>query len=519
MAWLLPAAGIAAVVALVYYVTSSIRSYLHLRHIPGPRWAAWTDLWLVRGQLSGQLNFTLQSVNEKYGNLARIGRNWVVCGDPDELRRIWGVRSNYKRAYWYRGLRVDPYRDSTFSTLDDAVHDDLRSKLLPGYGGKDVDNLHENIDAQVAGFVKLLEDKYLSVEGVGEGESGNSDKAKNTGGKGIYKTVDLARKVQFFTLDVISVLAFGESFGYLDADFDKFGYIRTTESTVPILMSTAILPWIVDTLQSPYLRPFLPNVRGMVGIGTVMTLAREAVDARYGDHAVVKRDILGSFVAHGLGRDDAEGEAVVQIIAGSDTSATAIRSTLLYIITNPHVYTRLQREIDEGVRAGRISSPISDAEARNFPYLQAVIREGLRMWPPATGLLPKVSKVDDVICGYRVPAGTSVAWAPWTVMRNKAVFGDDCELFRPERWLGVAADHYRVMDQTVMLDFGGGSRYECLGKNIAMIELNKVYVELLRRFDIVLVDPAHPWKSFNAAFFIQSDMNVRITRRAEAVKE
>lgn len=511
MAWLLAAAGVAALVAFVYYVTTSIISYRRLGHIPGPRVAAWTDLWLVRGQLSGQLNFTLQEVNEKYGNLARIGTNWVVCGDPDELRRIWGVRSNYKRAYWYRGLRVDPYRDSTFSTLDDTVHDELRAKLLPGYGGKDVDNLHDIIDAQVAGFVKLLEDKYLAVEG--EGENG-----KNKGEKGTHKTVDLARKVQFFTLDVISALAFGKAFGYLDADFDKFGYIRTTESTVPILMSTAILPWIVDTLQSPYLRPFLPNVRGMVGIGTVMNLAREAVDARYGDHAIVKRDILGSFVAHGLGRDDAEGEAVVQIIAGSDTSATAIRSTLLYIITNPHVYTRLQREIDEGVRAGRISSPISDNEARNFPYLQAVIREGLRMWPPATGLLPKVSKADDVICGYRIPAGTSVAWAPWTVMRNKEVFGDDCELFRPERWMGISADHWRAMDQTVMLDFGGGSRYECLGKNIAMIELNKVYVELLRRFDIMLVDPAHPWKSFNAAFFIQSDMNVRITRREEAVK-
>ncbi|CAK7221886.1 hypothetical protein SBRCBS47491_004682 [Sporothrix bragantina] len=505
MALILVAAAVAAVLAAVYSLLGRIASYRRLAHIPGPRWAAWTDLWLVRGQLSGQLNFTLQAVNEKYGNLARIGRNWVVCGDPEELRRIWGVRSNYKRAYWYRGLRVDPYRDSTFSTLDDAVHDELRAKLLPGYGGKDVDGLHEIIDTQVAGFIKLLESKYLAEE---------PSKKSNAS----YRTVDLARKVQFFTLDVISALAFGNAFGYLEADADKFGYIRTTESTVPILMSTAIMPWIVNLLQSPYLRPFMPNVRGMVGIGTVMNLAKEAVDARYGDQAIVKRDILGSFVAHGLARDDAEGEAVVQIIAGSDTSATAIRSTLLYIITNPHVYVRLQREIDEGVRAGRISSPITDTEARNFPYLQAVIREGLRMWPPATGLLPKVSKTDDVICGHRIPAGTSVAWAPWTVMRNKEIFGDDCALFRPERWMDISAEHFRAMDQTVMLDFGGGSRYECLGKNIAMIELNKVYVELLRRFDIVLVDPAHPWKSFNAAFFIQSDMNVRITRREEAVK-
>ncbi|EPE02891.1 benzoate 4-monooxygenase cytochrome p450 [Ophiostoma piceae UAMH 11346] len=499
-----------SILLATYFVITYIRAYRHLSHIPGPPLAAWTDLWLVRGQLSGQLNFTLLNVNETYGSLARIGSNWVVCSDPNELRRIWGVRSNYKRAYWYRGLRIDPYRDSTFSTLDDTVHDELRSKLLPGYGGKDVDNLHDIIDEQVAGFVKLIEDKYLSV---------TEKQATALGIKPNHVIVDLARKVQFFTLDVISSLAFGKSFGYLEADADKFGYIKTTESTVPVLMSTAILPWFVDTIQSPRLRWMMPNIRSMVGIGTVMTLAQEAVDARYGEKPVVKRDILGSFVAHGLSRDDAEGEAVVQIIAGSDTSATAIRSTLLFLITNPHAYIRLQQEIDNGIRAGRISSPITDTEARQFPYLQAVIREGLRMWPPATGLLPKVSKTDDEICGYRIPAGTSVAWAPWPVMRNKDIFGVDADLFRPDRWMDISTEQYKLMDSTVMLDFGGGSRYECLGKNIAMIELNKAYVELLRRFDIVLVDPAHPWKSFNAAFFIQSDMNVRITRRTEAAFE
>ena len=505
---LLTLAVAGVILVATYHVIAYIRAYRRLSHIPGPPLAAWTDLWLVWGQLSGQLNFTLLRVSDTYGTLARIGCNWVVCSDPNELRRIWGVRSNYKRAYWYRGLRIDPYRDSTFSTLDDTVHDELRSKLLPGYGGKDVDNLHDLIDEQVAAFVRLIEDKYLSV---------TAQQAATLGTKPHHVVVDLARKVQFFTLDVISSLAFGKSFGYLEADADKFGYIKTTESTVPVLMSTAILPWFVRIMQSPRLRWMMPNIRSMVGIGTVMTLAQEAVDARYGEKPVIKRDILGSFVAHGLSRDDAEGEAVVQIIAGSDTSATAIRSTLLFLITNPHAYMRLQQEIDGGIRAGRISSPITDAEARQFPYLQAVIREGLRMWPPATGLLPKVSNTDDEICGYRIPAGTSVAWAPWPVMRNRDIFGDDADLFRPDRWMDISTEQYKLMDNTVMLDFGGGSRYECLGKNIAMIELNKAYVELLRRFDIVLIDPAHPWKSFNAAFFIQSDMNVRITRRTEAV--
>jgi hypothetical protein len=116
-------------------------------------------------------------------------------------------------------------------------------------------------------------------------------------------------------------------------------------------------------------------------------------------------------------------------------------------------------------------------------------------------------------------------------MRNTEIFGADSEIFRPERWIEASEDRRKLMDQTVMLDFASGSRWECLGKNVAMIELNKAYVEvrrtpirclldkskpgeqLLRRFDLTLIDPTNPWTSFNAAFFIQRDYNVRLTRR------
>jgi hypothetical protein len=106
-------------------------------------------------------------------------------------------------------------------------------------------------------------------------------------------------------------------------------------------------------------------------------------------------------------------------------------------------------------------------------------------------------------------------------------------LFHPERWLDIPAAKYRHMDQTVMMEFASGSRWECLGKTVAQIELNKTFVEvryplplfpaplneidhkmqLLRRFDFTMLDPTNPLKWFNAAVFIQSDMNVVVTRR------
>ena len=69
-------------------------------------------------------------------------------------------------------------------------------------------------------------------------------------------------------------------------------------------------------------------------------------------------------------------------MAGSDTTATAIRTTFLYIITTPRVLAKLLAEIS----GATLSSPISDVEAKKMPYLQATIKEGLRIWPPAIGL-------------------------------------------------------------------------------------------------------------------------------------
>ena len=68
------------------------------------------------------------------------------------------------------------------------------------------------------------------------------------------------------------------------------------------------------------------------------------------------------------------------------------------------------------------------------------------------------------------------------------------------------------MDRNMELIFGYG-RFQCLGRNVAFLELDKVFVELLRRFEFRLVDPTDPWKSVNVGIFLQSKMWVRVTRR------
>ncbi|KAM5354971.1 hypothetical protein ACJ41O_001617 [Fusarium nematophilum] len=373
------------------------------------------------------------------------------------------------------------------------VHAAVRSKLAPGYGGKDIDGLHESIDEGISRFIRLIEDKYLSTPTH-------------------HRPVDFARKTQYMTLDIISKIAFGEPFGFMDHDKDFYGYIKTTEDTVPMMQMFALIPWLIKLLQSPLCKALMPSERDAVGLGPIMATAKRVVGERFGPEAVDRRDMLGSFVRHGLEQREAESESLVQIIAGSDTTATVLRTLMAHVATNPTIYRCLQDEIDAAAGNRRISSPVTDTEARALPFLQGCIKESLRIWPPITGIMPRVSDRDATICGVRIPAGTNVAWSARAVMRNEDVFGVDAAIFRPDRWLEANSDQLQSMENTIELCFGQG-RWGCLGKPIALIELNKMVVELFRRFEFSIIDAERPIRNQFYGVLIQSGLNMRITRR------
>lgn len=188
--------------------------------------------------------------------------------------------------------------------------------------------------------------------------------------------------------------------------------------------------------------------------------------------------MLGSFIRHGLTQDEASGEVLLQVIAGSDTSATTIRVVILFLIMNPGAYRKLQAEIDDAIASGKISSPITDSEGKQLPYLQAVIKEGLRIMPPATGIFFKtVPPGGDEINGKFVPGGTQVGSSAFGVHRSKEVFGPDAEVFRPERWLEANGERLAEMQARSELIFHYG-KYQCPGRPVALMEFNKVFVEV-----------------------------------------
>lgn len=437
------------------------------------------------------------------------------------------VRSQYTRSYWFNAAtRVEAGKDHVFSQLDEEKHTKRRQQMAAGYSGKENLSLEPDIDGRLQELLHLIRSKYIST-------SAGS------------KPMDLARKAQYFTLDVISTIGFGQAFGDLQADADLNDYIKSGEQGLSIVAISAALGLTKYMQWPPIARLLGPSEKDQSGFGKMMGVARKLIHSRLEKSTEGRSDMLASFIHHGLTRDDLFSEALLQILAGSDTTATAIRATMLYLIAHPRIYYRLQAEVDAAVRSGVAPGApniVQDATLRNLPYLQAVVREGLRIFPPVTDAVPKkVPKGGDRVTvegkQYYLPGGTDISYNVWGVHHDKAMFGEDADLFRPERWLleenKANEDKLTAMRRTTEMIFGYG-KYQCLGKPIAWLEVTKTIFEVgnawkaavimltclqfMRHFDWALAQPDNPWRSTNYnGIWVQEQMWVLVTERAEEV--
>lgn len=95
------------------------------------------------------------------------------------------------------------------------------------------------------------------------------------------------------------------------------------------------------------------------------------------------------------------------------------------------------------------------------------------MLPPVWGTFQKVAPPEgDYIDGKYIPGGTRVAICVYGILRSKKIFGQDADLFRPERWLEADREQLALMIRAGEVIFGSG-KYSCLGKGIANMEIRK----------------------------------------------
>lgn len=143
---------------------------------------------------------------------------------------------------------------------------------------------------------------------------------------------------------------------------------------------------------------------------------------------------------------------------------------LYYLYRNPECYNKLVHEIREADATNKLSRPAKYSETVGMPYLQvnpilsvrlrmksnslfrnAVVNESLRIHPSTGTLLERyVPKGGVVIHGKTIPEGTTIGVNAWVMNRNKDIFGEDVEQFRPERWIDSPPEQISAMKRNML---------------------------------------------------------------------
>lgn len=189
--------------------------------------------------------------------------------------------------------------------------------------------------------------------------------------------------------------------------------------------------------------------------------------------------------------EDLKAEVITFTAATLDGVAAFISPFIDNVVRHPEVCARVVAEIDAADEAGLLSKPVATYdETTKLPYFTACIKETLRRDSPAQTILPRLVSEGGyhVKHGRYVPAGVQMGASPFIIHRDASVFGPEPDIFRPLRWLPDAGNVWATEANVKRMErlgmwWGYGDR-ECAGKNYAQMEMQKLCVELLRRFDI-----------------------------------
>jgi len=196
-----------------------------------------------------------------------------------------------------------------------------------------------------------------------------------------------------------------------------------------------------------------------------------------------KKDFVNGYLAAKEARPDLVGDnevigyMILNILGGADTLAICTKATFYHLLKSPAAKAKLVQEL----RDANLPNPAPFQALEKLPYLDACIKEGLRIHPVVGHIIERVVPATGMILpdGTELPPGTIVGANPWLIHTDKRIFGNDADQYRPERWLcgeseseEAYAARLKVM-KDADLSFGGGNR-ACLGRPLALVELYKV---------------------------------------------
>ena len=388
----------------------------------------------------------LQQLQRTYGNMATIyvGKNpAVLLFRPEHVRY---VLVEHPRHFSNRGVLQDNSEGSNTSegllTIDGEKHRQQRRAVQPAFHKK-----------QVEGYAAIME--QYTQELLKTWHAGD--------------TVDMSRAMQELTLRIVSKCLFSidlsSQLGPLSDAFD--GIIGTSTS-----MAESLLNIRIDNPITGYGRRMAASRQLDMLIYTLIAQRRD--DDR--DYHDVLSMLMSAQDAEEPGTKLTEKQIHDHILtflaAGHETTAITLVWTFYLLSQYPQVRIKLQDEI-RSVLAGR--EPTLDDLAR-LPYLDWVLNESMRLYPPAWLQMRFVAKESE-LDGVRLPVGTMVILSEWVIHRLPNIW-QDAEVFKPERWDPANGQQ---IPPGAYFPFGGGPR-TCIGMPLAQMEARLILTSILQHY-------------------------------------
>lgn len=449
---------------LVLQIVSYVQRYRSLRHVPGPWYLSFSDAILTYHEFKGTRTTWIHSLHERYGTVVRVSPAEISFADVDALRPIYGVGSRVKKDEFY-GVYAAYGETNMFATIDAQPHAEKRRAVAHTYS------------RTVLGQDAITRRTFEKVRRVCE--------ILREGGR-----VDLYLLLTFYTLDNISALVYGERHGAqtlhgshvnqarvvnelkswsynLVRLLRKGGYHWQSKVAGAVSGANAIGHRTIHHLSSVREAP----------AGDLDDYISEAALASMADEQD-RQSLVSKLLDRALSAETIMSEARDHVIAGSDTTTNVLAYLLHELMLNDRVRLKLRESLSHLSTEDDVPNDLKQID--KCEYLEAVIKEALRLWAAIPMTLPRVATEEMLICGHLVPAGTKIGMQCYTLHRNKTAYPRP-EVFDPSRWENPTKDamsHFWA--------FSSGSR-SCIGQNFAMIEM-KWLVAALVRLDLARSD-------------------------------
>ncbi|CAO2653514.1 Nn.00g029250.m01.CDS01 [Neocucurbitaria sp. VM-36] len=457
----------AAMVPIWFFIVKPI--YLLFFHplskYPGPKLWAITRWCISRAIISGKSHDIILDMHKKYGPIVRVAPDELAFQSVSAWNDIGGHRKSGQLEMGKEPVFNEAFKDNLLGVRNREDHGRMRRILSRGFSASAMQKQEQFLQQYVE---KLVSELYKRCED----------------GKAL---LDLEAWYSFTAFDIIGDLTFGESFGSLDSGGHHPWASLIFDTTRVVILSNCLKR--INRIFLPLLFFITPK-----GLARRFRENQELTDAK-----IAKRKALGAnrpdYMTAMLG-DDAKGmylsekeitsNCTALILGGAETISSALSATTYYLATNPRAMAKI---VDELAVFSNVDE-ISLTGTGQLKYLNAVITESLRMFPPFAGASPRVvPKGGALIAGCVIPENTTVGIWHWSMSRCPSFFHLADE-FHPERWLDEPP--FMNDQKQASQPFAVGPR-NCIGMNLAYVELRLVLARLLWTFDIALDPSCATW--------------------------